>query len=154
MAILGYTEDHSVIGERLHFTDLKDMIGEKVVTTCGNWYKVVKITEYYEECEKIYKRVRELPASDIGYGEYVNSYIHDVCGIGECMDCYEVAYICDRVRYSDRDSDNTGGCTACEAYCDQGRYQPITSDLQKFYRYVNEQPDNHKGEQISIFDLL
>lgn len=79
-------EDEHLIGKVIPFTALKDMIGKKVIVQDLHRYRIVLITQYWEKSKKIYKRVRPLPDNDIGYGEYVNDYIHDVCGIKECND--------------------------------------------------------------------
>ena len=118
----GYTEDTSIVGSAIPFTELKNYIGKKVIKSDGRNYKVYQVIEYFESCDTFYKRVKPLPDNDIGYGEIVNEYIHDVCGIKECMSCYEPAFKCDRIALSDN-----GGKTAnswiSEAYCSNGRFR-------------------------------
>lgn len=100
----GYTDDMSIIGRELTFKDLKNYIGKQIVCTVKTesnlWYRVYKVIEYFENCDTYYKRVRPLPPNDYDYGEIVNSYIHDVVGIKECMACYEPAFTCDRLALS------------------------------------------------------
>lgn len=121
-------EDESIlVGRELRFSELKDMIGKKCLvsatTESRRWYKVVKILTYKEDCDKIYKQVRELPENDIGYGEYVNEFIHDVVGIKECMDCYEVDYTCDRVGFANNDKRKEPDGWVSESWCSGGRFK-------------------------------
>ena len=100
----GYTDNMNIIGRELTFKDLKNYIGKQIVCTVKTesnlWYRVYKVIEYFENCDTYYKRVRPLPPNDYDYGEIVNSYIHDVVGIKECMACYEPAFACDRIALS------------------------------------------------------
>ena len=104
VAPYGYTDDMSIIGRELTFKDLKNYVGKQIVCTVKTesnlWYRVYKVIEYFENCDTYYKRVRPLPPNDYDYGEIVNSYIHDVVGIKECMACYEPAFTCDRLALS------------------------------------------------------
>lgn len=136
----GYIEEHdeiSLIGRELRFTELKDMIGEKcivsVTTESRRWYKVIKIVDYWENHDKIYKQVRDLPENDIGYPERVNDYIHDVCGIKECMDCYEIDYICDRIAYTDKENGKEAKGWVSESWCSNGRFEPLSETTETFY---------------------
>lgn len=89
---LGYFEGniYEIAGKELTFADLKNYKGKKVLVQgeCG-YYKVYEVMDYKADVNTIYKRVRPLPPNNCGYGEFVNDYIHDVCGIKECMACYE-----------------------------------------------------------------
>lgn len=129
----GYIDDLSLIGRELRFSELKDMIGKKCIVTnhteSQKCYKVVKIIAYFVDCDKVYKQVRELPENDIGYGDKVNDYIHDVVGIKECMDCYEVDYICDRVAFTDKENGKEANCWVSEMYCSNGRFEPLYGKL-------------------------
>ena len=120
-------DESTLVGRELRFTELKDMIGKKCLvsatTESRRWYKVVKILTYTEDCDKIYKQVRELPENDIGYGEYVNEFIHDVVGIKECMDCYEVDYTCDRVGFANKDKSKEPDGWVSESWCSGGRFK-------------------------------
>ena len=125
----GYLKEdqYHLIGRELRFSELKDLIGKKVVcsatTQSNKWYRVYKVVDYFENHDKFYKQVRELPENNIGYKEIVNDYIHDVIGIKECMDCYELDFICDRVALSDDNRSSKANAWISEAYCSNGRYQ-------------------------------
>lgn len=130
-------EEYNLIGRQLSFQELKNMIGKKCIVTAHTeshkWYKVIKIVDYFIDCDKVYKQVRDLPENDIGYGDRVNDYIHDVVGIKECMDCYEVEYICDRVAYTDKEKTKEANSWVSEMYCSNGRFEPITTSSTTFY---------------------
>lgn len=125
-------EDKYLIGKVIPFTALKDMIGKKVIVQDLHRYRIVLITQYWEKSKKIYKRVRPLPDNDIGYGEYVNDYIHDVCGIKECMDCYELFKEFDSVSYSESEKKKSD-CFMSEYYCTGGRWNMVGSLNETFY---------------------
>ena len=135
----GYIDDLLLIGRELQFTELESMIGKKVIITSGTVssiaYKVIRITDYHKDSDTVYKRVRELPEGKMYYPDYVNDYIHDICGIKECMDCYEVAYTCDRVAFTDNDRCKGSNGGVSEMYCRNGRHEPIGgfSDSETFY---------------------
>ena len=138
----GYIKDMRIVGKELSFQDLKNYIGKQVVkcvsTESNQYFRVYKVIEYYENCFTYYKQVRPLPDNPIGYGEYVNEYIHDVVGIKECMACYEPAFTCDRVGLSDNGKDKENS-VVCEAYCSNGRYDEIldyTGEVESFYEIV------------------
>ena len=124
----GYLKEdqYYLIGKEIAFTQLKDLIGKKVInsvtTESNRWFKVYKVIDYFEEHDKFYKQVRKLPENPIGYGEIVNDYIHDVVGIKECMDCYDLDFICDRVALSDSNLSNKANAWISEAYCSNGRF--------------------------------
>ena len=125
--------DDDLIGKVIPFHELKNMIGKKVVMSCVNsGYRIIRITDYHENCRTIYKRVRPLPDNDIGYGEYVNDYIHDVCGIKECMACYEPYLTFDGVSYSDKEKGKANSY-ASEYYCTGGRWNMIDSVNETFH---------------------
>ena len=134
----GYLEDLSLVGRELKFTELKDMVGQKCLlarhSATGTSYRVVKITEYWENCDKVYKQAKPLPEGiAVRYGDMVNGYIHDVVGIKEAMDCYELAYECDRVAYSESDKkQDKNKYQVSESYCSNGRYEPLDS-FESFY---------------------
>lgn len=121
----GYIKDFRIVGQELTFQDLKNYIRKPVVecksTESNQYFRVYKVVEYYEDCDTYYKRVRPLPPNQIGYGEIVNSYIHDVIGIPECMECYEPAFTCDRVALSSNGKDKADSWIS-EAYCANGRF--------------------------------
>ena len=134
----GYIKDMRIVGKELSFQDLKFYIGKQVIkcasTESNQYFRVYKVVEYYEDCFTYYKRVRPLPDNPIGYGEYVNEYIHDVVGIKECMACYEPAFTCDRVGLSDNGVKENA--VVCEAYCSNGRYEELLDyqgELESFY---------------------
>jgi hypothetical protein len=125
--------DDDLIGKVIPFRELKNMIGEKViVNTVTSGYRIVRIFDYYENCNTIYKRVRPLPNSDIGYGEYVNEYTHDVVGIKECMACYEPFAVFDMVAYTDKDKSNAKSYVS-EYYCTGGRWNMVSSGNETFH---------------------
>lgn len=126
--------DDDLIGKVIPFRDLKKYIGKKVVVSCvSSGYRIVRIISYTEDSRTIYKRVRPLPDNDIGYGEYVNDYIHDICGIKECMACYEPFMKFDSVSYSDKDKLNKANCFETEYYCTGGRWNMIGSVNETFH---------------------
>ena len=130
--------DDDLIGKVIPFRELKNMIGKKVIASCGvtagkSNYRIVLITDYYENSHKIYKRARPLPPTDIGYGEYVNDYIHDVCGIKECMECYEPFMEFDSVMYSDTSRSKKGNCSISEYWCTGGRWNYPQHALETFH---------------------
>lgn len=128
----GYIRDMRIVGRELEFQELKDFIGKKVIevrsTESNQYYRVYKVIGYYEDCFTYYKRVKPLPDSDIGYGEIVNEFIHDVVGIKDCMACYEPYFTCDRVALSDNNG-NKSNAVVCEAWCCNGRYDPFEMGL-------------------------
>ena len=125
--------DDDLIGKVIPFRELKYKIGEKViVNTVTSGYRIVRILEYHNNCNMIYKRARPLPSSDIGYGEYVNEYIHDVCGIKECMACYEPFEVFDMVGYSDKEKGKANSYVS-EYYCTGGRWNMIGSVNETFH---------------------
>ncbi len=115
-------DENSLIGRELRFTELKNMIGEKcivsVTTQSRRWYKVIKIVDYWENHDKIYKQVRDLP---------------DVCGIKECMDCYEIDYICDLIAYTDKENGKEAKGWVSESWCSNGRFNPVSGTTETFY---------------------
>ena len=129
--------DDYLIGKVIPFRELKNMIGKKVIVSStngkGSNYRIVQITGYYENLCKIYKRARPLPPSDIGYGEYVNDFVHDICGIKECMDCYDLFMEFDSVSYSDVDKRKKGNCSLNEYWCTGGRWNMPTSFIETFH---------------------
>lgn len=144
----GYLEDLSLVGRELKFTELKDMVGQKCLlarhSATGTSYRVVKITEYWENCDKVYKQVRPLPEGiAVRYGDMVNGYIHDVVGIKEAMECYELSYVCDRVAFtdSDRKQDFNKYCVS-ESYCSNSRFEPI--DCYESFYILSDVPDQTK----------
>lgn len=97
---LGLLEDKSIIGPEIEVSDLCEFVGSKVIKSCGNdSFEVICIIDFQKDSDLVYKRFRPLPHNDIGYGEYVNSYIHDIVGIKECMACYEPFRLYDRFTY-------------------------------------------------------
>lgn len=135
----GYLEEdqYHLIGRELSFSELKDMIGKKVICTAHTenhkWYKVYKVIDYFVDSDKVYKRVRELPENTLKYSDKVNDYIHDVCGQKEAMDCYEIDYTCDRVALSDDNRKNQANAWVSEMYCRNGRHDPINGFAETFY---------------------
>ena len=129
--------DDDLIGEVIPFRELKNRIGEKVIvgslSGSGGNYRIVRITDYRENSHKIYKRARPLPPNDIGYGEYVNEYIHDVCGIKECMDCYDLFMLVDSVVFSDNDKHKNGNCFISEYWCAGGKWNYPQRTLEAFH---------------------
>lgn len=139
----GYIKDMRIVGKELTFQELKNYIAKKIIkclsTESNQYFRVYKVIEYHEDCFTYYKRVRPLPPNSIGYGEYVNEYIHDVVGIKECMACYEPAFTCDRVALSDNGG-NKSNAIVCEAYCSNGRYEELLdyqNGLESFYEVKN-----------------
>lgn len=126
--VCGYIKDTSIVGREIAFQDLRAYIGKKIIKAEGTTdrmnFKVCKVIEYYDGCDTFYKRVRPLPPNKMRYGPFVNSFIHDVVGIKECMQCYEPAFICDRVALSDNDK-NQANAWVSEAYCSNGRFEPV-----------------------------
>lgn len=120
-------EQYYLIGKEIPFVQLKDLIGHKVVnsviTESHTWYKVYKVIDYFENSDKYYKQVRELPDNSFKYGEIVNDYIHDVVGIKECMECYELDFTCDRIALSDSNLNNKANAWVSEANCSNGRFE-------------------------------
>lgn len=133
----GYTDDMSLIGRELRFDELKNLIGKKCIICSPRQsaidYMVIKITDYWVDCDKVYKQVRELPEGCLHYGDRVNDYIHDVCGQKEAMDCYELDYICDRVGFVDKDKNSQSDHFISEMYCRNGRYDPKDKYADTFY---------------------
>ena len=129
----GYTEDMSVVGRKLYFTELAGMIGKKVVVSSGEYYKVVKIMEYHKGSDRIYKQVRELPNDVLQYEERINDYIYDCVGQRKAMACYELETTCDRVGYADKEKINVSNCWESEMYCNNGRYKPLNDIADTFY---------------------
>ena len=134
----GYIEDLRIIGRQLRFVELKDMIGKKCVMLTNSCYpggyKVVRITEYFVDSDKVYKRIRPLPENAMRYADRVNDYIHDIVGQKEAMDCYELDYICDRIGYSDNERYKNSNSWVSEMYCLGGRFEPLeTSIISTFY---------------------
>lgn len=129
--------DDCLIGKVIPFRDLKNMVGKKVIVSTmngnGSNYRIVQITDYHENSHKIYKRARPLPSNDIGYGEYVNDYIHDVCGIKECMECYDLFMEFDCVSFSDADKRKKGNCSISEYWCTGGRWNMPASHIETFH---------------------
>lgn len=103
----GYIDDLLLIGRELKFQELKNMIGKKCILTYATeshtWYKVIRITEYFENSDKVFRKVRDIPEGHLQYEDCINEYIHDVVGDKESMDCYEIDHICDRVGFVDQD---------------------------------------------------
>ena len=144
---LGYLKDgeeKQFVGRELRFQELKDLIGKKCIVSnstysypdfkiSNTWYKVIKITQYFEGCDKVYRKVKPIPEGCIQYGEFVNDYIHDNVGQEEAMDCYEVAYICDRVGFTDKDKSDKSNGWVSEMYCNNGRHEPATERPETFY---------------------
>ena len=133
----GYIDDMALIGPELRFNELKNMVGKKCIICSsrqsGRDYAVIRIIKYFENSDKVYKRVRDLPDNQIGYGEFVNDYIHDVVGIKECMNSYEIAYICDRVAFTRKENNKEADNWLSEMYCSNGRYNPINEYANTFY---------------------
>ena len=133
----GYTDDMSLIGRELRFDELKNLIGKKCIICSPRQsaidYMVIKITDYWVDCDKVYKQVRELPEGCLQYSDRVNDYIHDVCGQKEAMDCYELDYTCDRVGYVNKDKNTVSDHFLSEMYCSNGRYEPVNSFADTFY---------------------
>ena len=130
-------EQYHIIGRELSFLELKNMIGKKCIVSSSTQsltgYRVIRITEYFENCDKVYKKVRELPQHCLKYADQVNGYIHDVVGQKEAMECYEEEYICDRVGYSDSDRSKSSNSWVSEMYCRNGRHEPIGGFAETFY---------------------
>lgn len=122
----GYIDDTSIVGREITFKDLQNFIGKQIICTVETeshlYYRVYKVIDYFKECDKFYKRVRPLPENLHDYGEFVNSYIHDVVGIKECMDCYEFAYSCDRIALSSNGKDKADSWVS-EFYGDDRFYE-------------------------------
>lgn len=135
--LCGYTDDVSLIGRELRFDELKNLIGKKCIICSPRQsaidYKVIKITDYWTDCDKVYKMVRKLPEGCLQYGDWVNDYIHDVCGQKEAMGCYELDYTCDRVGYVDKDKNNQSDHFLSEMYCKNGRFDPVDGYADTFY---------------------
>lgn len=133
----GYTEDLSLIGRELRFNELQGMIGKKVLLCSPRQsavdYKVIRITDYWVDHDKVYKMVRPIPEGCLHYSDRVNDYIHDVCGQKEAMDCYELDYICDRVGFVDNDKQKQSDHFLSEMYCKNGRFNPMNEYADTFY---------------------
>lgn len=143
----GYIKDFRIVGRELTFQDLKNYIGKRIIECISNesnqHFRVYKVIDYFEDCDTYYKRVRPLPPNDIGYGEFVNSYIHDVVGIKECMECYEPAYTCDRVALSSNGKDKADSWIS-EAYCGSCRFEELIdyyNDITTFYEIKEERTE-------------
>lgn len=136
----GYIDDLLLIGRELQFQELKDMIGKKCIvssSTASNiGFKVIRIFDYFENSGSVYKRVRELPEGCMRYGEYVNDYIYEKCGQKEAMKCYEKAYTCDKVGYSDNERCKASNSWVSEMYCRNGRHDPINGFAETFYELI------------------
>lgn len=136
----GYIDDLSLIGRELSFNELKEMIGKKVVICAPRQsatdYKVIKVTSYWTDCDRIYKRVRPLPAGCLNYSNQVNDYVHDVCGQKEAMACYELDYTCDRIGYVTKDNKNSPDHFVSEAWCRNGRFETQDEFPYSFYELV------------------
>lgn len=138
----GYIDDLSLIGRELKFQELKDMIGKKCILTYATeshtWYKVIRITEYFENSDKVFRQVRDIPEGHLQYGDCINEYIHDVVGDKESMDCYEIDHICDRVGFVDQDKLKKSNSWLSEMYCSGGRWDPPSYLLfsEHFYELV------------------
>lgn len=133
----GYIDDMSLIGRELRFNELKNLIGKKCVIACPRQsaidYKVIKIMDYWEDHDKIYRQVKPLPENCLHYSDRVNGYIHDVVGQDIAMECYEVEAICDRVGYADQDKYQQSNSWVSEMYCSNGRFEPIAAYSETFY---------------------
>lgn len=144
----GYIKDIRIVGrELLSFQDLKNHIGEQIVKCSSNesnqHFRIYKVIDYFENCDTYYKRVRPLPPNSIGYGNIVNSFIHDVVGIKECMECYEPVFTCDRVALSGNGR-NTADSWISEAYCVNGRFESLldySSDIISFFEIKKERTE-------------
>ena len=131
-------EDETIlVGRELRFNELQRMIGKKVILCSPRQsavdYKVIRITDYWSDCDKVYKMVRSIPEGCLHYSDRVNDYIHDVCGQKEAMDCYELDYICDRVGFVDKDKNNKSDHFLSEMYCKNGRFDPMDEYADTFY---------------------
>ena len=136
----GYIDNLALIGRELRFYELKTMINKKCLLARPHQnsviYAVVRITDYWEDCDKIYKQIKPLPENCLRYGDRVNDYIHDIVGQKEAMACYEEECTCDRVGYSDNDHFKKGNCSVSEMYCSNGRFKPIIEYSESFYELI------------------
>lgn len=121
----GYLDDESLVGRELQFSELEGMIGKKVIISSNVGYKVVRIETYIKDHDEVYKKVRPIPEGCLQYGEYVNGYIHDIVGEKKAMECYELAYSCDRVGFADFEQCKGSRGWISEMYCNNGRHEPI-----------------------------
>lgn len=113
-------DDGIILGRSIPFHELKHMIGRNVFYVENGRKKVIKVIRYSENARTVYKRVRPLPANDIGYGEYVNEYIHDVVGIKSCMACYEPYRKYDLIQYTESNKRSKDFLQISEEYCKGG----------------------------------
>jgi len=130
-------EQYYLIGRELDFQELKNLIGKKVICTSPTqsktWYRVYKVIDYFENNDKFYHQVEKLPENNIQYSAIVNDYIHDVVGVKECMDCYELSFTCDRVALTDKDRSDSANAWVSEAYCSNGRFEPVSIYPETFF---------------------
>ena len=107
---LGYihkdAEQH--VGKEIPFRELENYIGKKVLCEMpaynGNWYKVVIITSYHKDCDKVY-------------------------GDGE-----EPIGVCDRIGYTDDNRTKNENSWVSEHFIRNGRYHdPEAKFLECFY---------------------
>ena len=118
---LGECETPEFVGTLINFNELKDYIGRKVIyrNEAGN-YKLVKVVDFYEDHNAVYRKIKDIPAGKHDCGEYISSHIYNLNSY--LQDCYEVAYRTNRVACSDRDKNTESNCSMDEDWCVGGRY--------------------------------
>lgn len=122
---LSKADEESVnIGRVIPFTELRSLVGEKVLNliftknydgTLIPWYKIVRITDY-------------LVKSDIAYRWSLDKHGYSKTGI---------KYVCDRVCYTDNDRVKTTNGIVREDWCSNGRFGPVGNTTPySFYEFT------------------
>lgn len=118
-APLGWTKGIKM-GQVIPFQDLKKYIGKRVVyaTHMGNGNpvsKVVIIKKYVTDCDTYYA------LEENGEAKIYNDFVRSLSS-KEKAEKMKIAFMCDRIGYTDDDRTKKTNCWLSEAYCTNGRH--------------------------------
>lgn len=125
---LGWTKETS-LGKVIPFQNLKDFIEKKVIYKDALGQKVVIIKNYFSKSDTFYSY------GEAGTTKLFNDYIAKLQS-SAIQKKLKVAFVCDRIAYTDDDRTRKTNSWLSEAFCTNGRYQ-VTHDASSvcFYEY-------------------
>lgn len=117
------------VGRIIGFRDLENYIGKRVVLSCPSrehvYYKVVIITSFTKDSDNIWKKKDS--------GELINDFLYE---LNRRPDCYTKDHVCDRIGYSDDNRRHKENSWVSEAYCSNGRWEPLIAFPECFFEYI------------------
>ncbi len=128
---LGRINDKEKLGKQLLFSDLKNYVGKRVlyVTHSGNGEldcRVIIINDYLEKEDTFYS------VEENGKTSYLTDCVYSLSS-KETREKAKVAFVCDRLAYTDDDRTKKTNSWISEAYCNNGKKYPKVDQYAPVY---------------------